>query len=91
MSKPPYISDKVASLVEEFSIKIFMLISAEDPYASKEKDQQISMIHILVKREEERVQENHRLKDMVKELRDTNKLDMKTQTNLLKSIDKLTI
>ena len=68
-----------------------MLISAEDPYASKEKDQQISMIHILVKREEERVQENHRLKDMVKELRDTNKLDMKTQTNLLKSIDKLTI
>ena len=30
------------------------------------------------------------LKDMVKELRDTHKQDVKTQTNLLKSIDNLT-
>ena len=72
-------------------------ISAEDPYASMEKDQLISMIHFLVKREDERAQENQELKDMVKDLRDTHKQDVKTQTNLLntqsnlmKSIDKLT-
>ena len=55
-----------------------------------EKDQLISMIHFLVKCEDERAQENQELKDMVKELRDTHKQDVKTQTNLLKSIDKLT-
>ena len=65
-------------------------ISAEDPYASMEKDQLISMIHFLVKREDERAQENQELKDMVKELRDTHKQDVKIQTNLMKSIDKLT-
>ena len=65
-------------------------VSAEDPYASMEKDQLISMIHFLVKREDERTQENQELKDMVKELRDTHKQDVKTQTNLLKSIDRLT-
>ena len=54
------------------------------------KDQLISMIHFLVKREDERVQENQELKDVVKELRDTHKQDVKTQTNLLKSIDRLT-
>ena len=43
-----------------------------------------------VKREDERNQENQELKDMVKELRDTHKQDVKTQTNLLKSIDRLT-
>ena len=64
-------------------------ISAEDPYASMEKDQLISMIHFLVKREDERAQENQELKDMVKDLRDTHKQDVKTQTNLLKSIDRL--
>ena len=64
--------------------------TAEDPYASMEKDQLISMIHFLVKREDERAQENQELKDMVKELRDTHKQDVKTQTNLLKSIDRLT-
>ena len=32
-----------------------MPISAEDPYASMEKDQLISMIHFLVKREDELV------------------------------------
>ena len=67
-----------------------MPISAEDPYASMEKDQLISMIHFLVKREDERAQENQELKGMVKELRDTHKQDVKTQTNLLKSIDNLT-
>ena len=65
--------------------------TAEDPYASMKKDQLISMIHFLVKREDERAQENQELKDMVKDLRDTHKQDVKTQTNLLKSIDRLTI
>ena len=37
--------------------------TAEDPYASMEKDQLISMIHFLVKREEERAQENQELKE----------------------------
>ncbi len=49
------------------------------------------MIHFLGKREDERAQENQVLKNMVKELRDTHKQDVKTQTNLLKSIDKLPI
>ncbi len=62
----------------------------EDPYVSMEKDQLISMIHFLVKREDERAQENQELKDMVKELRDTHKQDIKTQSNLMKSIDRLT-
>ena len=35
---------------------------------SMEKDQLISMIHFLVKREDERAQENRELKDMVKKL-----------------------
>ena len=56
--------------------------SAEDPYASMEKDQLISMIHFLVKREEERAQENQELKDMVRELRET-------RNSLMKSVDLL--
>ena len=51
-----------------------------------EKDQLISMIHFLVKREDERAQENQELKDMVKELRDTHKQDVKTQASLLTTI-----
>ena len=51
-----------------------------------EKDQLISMIHFLVKREDERAQENQDLKDMVKELRDTHKQDVKTQASLLTTI-----
>jgi len=65
-------------------------MKTEDPYASMEKDQLISMIHFLVKREDDRAQENQELKDMMKDLRDTHKQDVKTQTNLLKSIDKVT-
>ena len=57
-------------------------VSTEDPYASMEKDQLISMIHFLVKREEERAQENQELKDMVRELRET-------RNSLMKSVDLL--
>jgi ABC-type transporter Mla subunit MlaD len=67
-----------------------MPISAEDPYVPMEKDQLISMIHFIVKRGEEHAQENHELKDMLKDLRDTHKQDVKTQSDLMKSIDKLT-
>ena len=55
-----------------------------------EKDQLISMIHFLVKREDERAQENQELKDMVMDLRNTHKQDVKVQSNLMKSIDILT-
>ena len=57
-------------------------VSAEDPYVSMEKDQLISMIHFLVKREEERAQENQELKDMVRELRET-------RNSLMKSVELL--
>ena len=67
-----------------------MPISEDDSYLSMNKEELISMIHFLVKREDERAQENQELKDMVKDLRDTHKQDVKTQTNLLKSIDRLT-
>ena len=62
-----------------------------------EKDPLISMIHFLVKREDERDQENLELKDMVKELTETHRQDMKIQSNLMKtqssfmaSVDNLT-
>ena len=67
-----------------------MPISVEYPYSSMEKDQLISMIHFLVKREEERAQENQELKDIVKDLRETHKQDVRTQSDLMKSIDILT-
>lgn len=57
-------------------------VSAEDPYAAMDKDQLISMIHFLVKREEEKAQENQELKDMVRELRET-------RESLMKSVDLL--
>ena len=59
-------------------------------YASMDKFQPISMIHFLEERDEASKKENEELKELVKELRDTHKQDVKTQTNLLKSIDKLT-
>jgi len=66
------------------------LMTTEDPYASMEKDQLISMIHFLVKREDERAQEVQELKDMIRELKDTHKEDVKTRQSLLKAIDDLT-
>ena len=57
-------------------------MKTEDPYASMEKDQLISMIHFLVKREEDRAHENQELKDMVSELRETRK-------SLMRSVDLL--
>lgn len=48
------------------------------------------MILFLVKRKDERAQENQELKDVVKDLRDTHEQDVKTQSDLMNSIDRLT-
>ncbi len=66
------------------------ILDMSKDYASIDKEQLISMIHFLEERDEERKKENEELKELIKELRDTHKQDMKTQTNLLKSIDRLT-
>lgn len=60
------------------------------PYISMEKDQLISLVHSLVKRDEERAQKNQDLKDLVKELRDIHKVDMKNRSRLMDSVDSLT-
>ena len=59
-------------------------------YASIDKAQLISMIHFLEKRDEEQKQENQELKELIKELQETHNLKVKSQTDLLSSIDKLT-
>ena len=66
------------------------MLNAEDPYASMEKDQLISMIHFLVKREDDRAQEIQELKDMIRELKETHKEDVKAQQRLMKAIDEMT-
>ena len=67
-----------------------MPISVDDPYASMEKEQLISMIHFLEERGKESERDNRELKELVKELRDTHKQDMQIQSNLMESIEKLT-
>lgn len=61
-----------------------------EQYSSMEKEQLISLIYSLVKRDEERVQENQELKDMVRELGDIRNEDMKNRTRLMNSVDNLT-
>ena len=59
-------------------------------YASIDKDQLISMIHFLEKRDEEQMQENQELEEPIKELRETHNQKVKSQADLLSSIDRLT-
>ena len=59
-------------------------------YASITKDQLISMIHFLEKRGEESKKENEELKELIKELRETHNQKVKSQTDLMASIDRLT-
>jgi hypothetical protein len=66
------------------------MMTTESPYASMQKDQLISMIHFLVEREDERVQEIQDLKDLVKELTETHKEDVKAKQRLMKAIDEMT-
>lgn len=62
----------------------------ETPSVSMEKDQLISMIHFLEKREELSKKETQILKVPIKELRETNNQKLKTQSSLLALIDRLT-
>ena len=65
-------------------------MAENEQYSSMEKEQLISLIYSLVKRDEERVQENQELKDMVRELGDIRNEDMKNRTRLMNSVDNLT-
>ena len=55
-----------------------------------EKDQLISMIHFLEKRDEVSKKENEELKELIKELQETHNQKLKSQADLLASIDRLT-
>ena len=55
-----------------------------------DKDQLISMIHFLEKRDEVSKKENEELKELIKELQETHNQKVKSQTDLLSSIDRLT-
>ena len=59
-------------------------------YASTDKDQLISMIHFLEKRDEASKKENLEPKELVKELQETHNQKVKSQADLLSSIDRLT-
>ena len=54
------------------------------------KEQLISMIHFLEKRDEEGKKENGALKKLIKELQETHNQKVKSQADLLASFDKLT-
>ena len=51
--------------IRSHGIKKIRIMAENELYSSIEKEQFISLIHSLVKRDEERVQENQELKDMV--------------------------
>ena len=61
-----------------------------EDYTSIDKAQLISMIHFLEKRDEEQKQEHLELKELIKELQETHHQKMKSQADLLASIDRLT-
>ena len=61
-----------------------------EDYASMDKAQLISMIHFLEKRDEASKKENLELKKLIKELQETHNQKVKSQADLLSSIDKLT-
>ena len=54
------------------------------------KEQLISMIHFLEKRDEASKKETEELKELIKEFRETHSQKVKSKTDLLASIDKLT-
>jgi len=54
------------------------------------KEQLISMVHFLEKRDKESKKENLELKELIKELQETHNLKVKSQADLLASIDRLT-
>ncbi len=54
------------------------------------KAQLISMIHFLEKRDEASKKENEELKELIKELQEPHNQKVKSQADLLASIDRLT-
>ena len=61
-----------------------------EDYASIDNAQLISMIHFLEKRDEEGKKENEQLKELIKELQEAYNQKVKSQADLLASIDRLT-
>jgi prefoldin subunit 5 len=61
-----------------------------EDYSSMNKAQLISMIHFLEKRDEASKKENDELKELIKELQETHNQKVKSQTDLLSSIDRIT-
>ena len=61
-----------------------------EDYVSMVKEQLISMIHFLEERDEENKKENLELKELIKELQETHNQKVKSQADLLVSIDRLT-
>lgn len=61
-----------------------------EDYSSMNKAQLISMIHFLEKRDGESKKENLELKELIKELRENHNQKVKSQADLLSSIDRLT-
>ena len=55
-----------------------------------DNDQLISMIHSIAKRDAVSKKENEELKELIKELQETHNQKVKSQTDLLSSIDRLT-
>ncbi len=64
-------------------------IPAEDPYATMEKDQFVSIIQFLEKRGEESEKEKLALREMVAELMDTHKKDLQIQKSLMKTQERM--
>ena len=60
-----------------------------EDFSSIDKDQLISMIHFLEKRDEENKKENLELRKLIKELQEAHNQKVKSQTDLLSSIDRL--
>lgn len=61
-----------------------------EDYSSIDKVQLISMICFFEKRDEERKKENEELKALIKGLQETHNQKVKSQTDLLASIDSFT-
>ena len=61
-----------------------------EDFGSIDKAQLISMIHFLEKRDGESKKENLELKELIKELQETHNQKVKSQADLLSSIDRLT-
>jgi len=60
-----------------------------EDYVSMDKAQLITMIHFLEKRDEASKKENLELKELIKELQETHNQKVKSQADLLDSIDRL--